>query len=145
MKNKPQIKWSFFFLCLLLIQLAAIFLLPFTILTAGIVILIDLLLWIYTVFLRNRIEISNQQKIQYASHRAQEALDYVSEDMPVGIITWDENNTFIWTNPAITKSVQDLTKEDQQDMVNELLQRAEKGKSIYKIGDILYHFDLNHE
>ncbi|MGF2941409.1 DHH family phosphoesterase [Enterococcus xiangfangensis] len=147
MKKNPQLKWSFFLLCLLLIQLAALFLLPitFNVLTAGIVILIDLLLWIYTVVLRNRIEITNQQKIQYASRRAQEALTYVSDDMPVGIITWDDDYTFSWTNPAITESVRNLTKEDQQDMINELLQRAEKGKSIYKIGTILYHFELNQE
>ena len=145
MKKNLRIKGSFFFFCLLLIQLAAIFLLPFTAVTAGIVILIDLSLWMYMIALRNRIEISNQQKIQYASHRAQEALDYVSVEMPVGIITWDDNNTFTWTNPAITESVQQLTKDDQQDMINELLQRAEKGKSIYKIDNILYHFDLNLE
>lgn len=145
MKKNLRIKGSFFFFCLLLIQLAAIFLLPFTAVTAGIVILIDLSLWMYTIVLRNRIEISNQQKIQYASHRAQEALDYVSVEMPVGIITWDDNNTFTWTNPAITESVQQLTKDDQQDMINELLQRAEKGKNIYKIDNILYHFDLNLE
>ena len=145
MKKNLRIKGSFFFFCLLLIQLAAIFLLPFTAVTAGIVILIDLSLWMYMIVLRNRIEISNQQKIQYASHRAQEALDYVSVEMPVGIITWDDNNTFTWTNPAITESVQQLTKDDQQDMINELLQRAEKGKNIYKIDNILYHFDLNLE
>lgn len=145
MKKNLRIKGSFFFFCLLLIQLAAIFLLPFTAVTAGIVILIDLSLWMYMIALRNRIEISNQQKIQYASHRAQEALDYVSVEMPVGIITWDDNNTFTWTNPAITESVQQLTKDDQQDMINELLQRAEKGKNIYKIDNILYHFDLNLE
>lgn len=145
MKKNLRIKGSFFFFCLLLIQLAAIFLLPFTAVTAGIVILIDLSLWMYMIVLRNRIEISNQQKIQYASHRAQEALDYVSVEMPVGIITWDDNNTFTWTNPAITESVQQLTKDDQQDMINELLQRAEKGKNIYKIDNILYHFDLNIE
>lgn len=145
MKKNLRIKGSFFFFCLLLIQLAAIFLLPFTAVTAGIVILIDLSLWMYMIVLRNRIEISNQQKIQYASHRAQEALDYVSVEMPVGIITWDDKNTFTWTNPAITESVQQLTKDDQQDMINELLQRAEKGKNIYKIDNILYHFDLNLE
>ncbi|WP_137663532.1 DHH family phosphoesterase [Enterococcus hulanensis] len=145
MKKNLRIKGSFFFFCLLLIQLAAIFLLPFTAVTAGIVILIDLSLWMYMIVLRNRIEISNQQKIQYASHRAQEALDYVSVEMPVGIITWDDKNTFTWTNPAITESVQQLTKDDQQDMINELLQRAEKGKNIYKINNILYHFDLNLE
>lgn len=145
MKKNLRIKGSFFFFCLLLIQLAAIFLLPFTAVTAGIVILIDLSLWMYMIVLRNRVEISNQQKIQYASHRAQEALDYVSVEMPVGIITWDDNNTFTWTNPAITESVQQLTKDDQQDMINELLQRAEKGKNIYKIDNILYHFDLNLE
>ncbi|MBO0459275.1 DHH family phosphoesterase [Enterococcus hulanensis] len=145
MKKNLRIKGSFFFFCLLLIQLAAIFLLPFTAVTAGIVILMDLSLWMYMIALRNRIEISNQQKIQYASHRAQEALDYVSVEMPVGIITWDDNNTFTWTNPAITESVQQLTKDDQQDMINELLQRAEKGKNIYKIDNILYHFDLNLE
>lgn len=145
MKKNLRIKGSFFFSCLLLIQLAAIFLLPFTAVTAGIVILIDLSLWMYMIVLRNRIEISNQQKIQYASHRAQEALDYVSVEMPVGIITWDDNNTFTWTNPAITESVQQLTKDDQQDMINELLQRAEKGKNIYKIDNILYHFELNLE
>lgn len=145
MKKNLRIKGSFFFFCLLLIQLAAIFLLPFTAVTAGIVILIDFSLWMYMIVLRNRVEISNQQKIQYASHRAQEALDYVSVEMPVGIITWDDNNTFTWTNPAITESVQQLTKDDQQDMINELLQRAEKGKNIYKIDNILYHFDLNLE
>ena len=94
MKKNPRLKWSFFLFCLLLIQLAAIFLLPFSFLTAGIVIIIDLLLWGYTIILRNRIEITNQQKIQYASRRAQEALDYVSDDMPVGIITWDDSNTY---------------------------------------------------
>lgn len=145
MKKNPSVKWSFVFLCLLMIQLIAIFVLPFTFITAGIVIIIDLLLWIYTIILRNRIEVTNQQTIQYASRHAEEALDYVSEDMPVGIITLDESNMFTWTNPAITESVQQLTKADQQDMINELLQRAEKGKSIYKIGNILYHFDLNKE
>lgn len=145
MKKYPSLKWSFFLLCLLLIQLTAIFLLAFDLLKAVIVILIDVLLWIYTIVLRNRVEITNQQKINYASRRAQEALDYVSDDMPVGIITWDEKNTFTWANPAITESIQQLTKADQQDMVNELLQRSEKGKSIYKINDVLYHFDLNQE
>ncbi|MBO0453997.1 DHH family phosphoesterase [Candidatus Enterococcus murrayae] len=145
MKKKPRTKWAFFFLCLLGIQLTAIFLLPFTFLTAAIVIIIDLLLWVYLIVLRNSIEVTNQQKIQYASQRAEEALAYVSDDMPVGIITWDENNTFTWTNPAITESVQLLTKDDQQDMVNELLQRAEKGRNIYKIDNRLYHFDLNKE
>lgn len=145
MEKNLRIKGSFFLLCLLLIQLAAIFLFPFTFFTAGIVILIDLLLLVSMIVLQKRIEISNQKKIQYASRRAQEALAYVSDDMPVGIITWDESNSFTWTNPAITESVQHLSKDDQQDMVNELLQRADKGKSIYKIGNVLYHFDLNRE
>ncbi len=145
MKKNSRLKWTFFLLCLLLIQLAVIFLSPLAILTAGIIVIIDFLLWMYTVVLRNRIEITNQQKIQYASRRAQEALSYVSEDMPVGIITWDDTNTFVWTSPAITESIQILTTADQQDMINELLQRAEKGKSIYKIDNKLYHFDLNQE
>ena len=72
MKRNSRIKWSFFLLCLLLIQLAAIFLLPFNVLTAMIVILIDLLLWFYTIALRKRVEITNQQKIQDASQHAQE-------------------------------------------------------------------------
>ena len=138
MKKNPRLKWSFLLFCLLLIQLTAIFLLPFTVLTAAIVIIIDLLLWIYTIALRNRIE-----KIQYASSKAQEAMDYVSVDMPVGIIAWDESQNFTWMNPAITEKVQHLSQADQQDMVNELLQRAEKVKSIYKIDDILYHFELD--
>ena len=145
MKRNPRMKWSFFLFCILLIQLAAIFVLPFSILSAAIVILIDLLLWFYMIALRKQTEITNQQKIRDASRYAEEALEYVSDDMPVGIITWDDDNTFIWSNPAITEKIQHLTKEDQQDMVNELLQRAEKGKSIYKIDNILYHFDLNKE
>ncbi|MGO3727312.1 MAG: DHH family phosphoesterase [Enterococcus viikkiensis] len=145
MKKNPRLKWSFLLFCLLLIQLTAIFLLPFTVWTAAIVIIIDLLLWVYTIALRNRIELTNQQKIQYASSKAQEAMDYVSVDMPVGIIAWDESQNFTWMNPAITEKVQHLSQADQQDMVNELLQRAEKGKSIYKINDILYHFELDKE
>lgn len=145
MKKNPRLKWSFLLFCLLLIQLVAIFLLPFTVLTAVIVIIIDLLLWIYTIALRNRIELTNQQQIQYASSKAQEAMDYVSVDMPVGIIAWNESQNFTWMNPAITEKVQHLSPADQQDMVNELLQRAEKGKSIYKIDDILYHFELDKE
>ncbi|MEG0750205.1 MULTISPECIES: DHH family phosphoesterase [Lactobacillales] len=145
MKKNPRLKWSFLLFCLLLIQLTAVFLLPFTVWTAAIVIIIDLLLWVYTIALRNRIELTNQQKIQYASSKAQEAMDYVSVDMPVGIIAWDESQNFTWMNPAITEKVQHLSQADQQDMVNELLQRAEKGKSIYKINDILYHFELDKE
>jgi c-di-AMP phosphodiesterase-like protein len=59
-------------------------------------------------------EITNQQKIRDASRYAEEALEYVSDDMPVGIITWDDDNTFIWSNPAITEKIQHLTKEDLQ-------------------------------
>lgn len=145
MEKISRMKWSAIFIGLLIIQIGSIFLLTANYLTAGIVILIDVLLWIYVIVLRRHIEISNQQRIQYASRRAQEALKYVSNDMPVGIITWDKDHLFTWMNPAISQKIQSLSEADQQDMVNELLQRAEKGKTVYKIESTLYHFEIDIE
>lgn len=144
MKKNPRIARSFWVLCLFLIQIVVILLFPFSnLVTVLIIISLDILLWIYLVYLYNQIKLTNQQKIKYASRRAEEVLSYVSADMPIGIITWDEAANFVWTNPAITESIQHLSVADQQDMINELLQRAEKGRSIYKINDTLYHFEIN--
>ncbi|MGM0214322.1 DHH family phosphoesterase [Enterococcus sp. AZ109] len=146
MEKNTKLRWSlFFFFLLLLLQLMAIFFLPLNYITAIIVIFIDVLLLIQIIMQQRSLQISNHQKIIQASIVAEKALDFVSEDMPVGVISWGVDRQFIWMNPYITAEVNDLTVADQQDMINELIQRDEKGKNVYKIKDTLYHFQLNKE
>lgn len=144
-KNTKSALSLFFFFLLLLIQLMAIFFLPLNYVTVTIVVFIDLLLLIQIILQQRRLQISNHQKIMQASRVAEKALDFVSEDMPVGVVSWGSDQQFIWMNPYITNEVKDLSLADQQDMINELMQRDEKGKNIYKIKDTLYHFQLNKE
>ncbi|EOH91245.1 DHH family phosphoesterase [Enterococcus pallens] len=146
MKKNTKFTLSlFFFFLLLLIQLMAIFFLPLNYVSAAIVVFIDLLLLVQIVLQHRRLQISNHQKIMQASRVAEKALDYVSEDMPVGVISWGTDYQFIWMNPYITDKVKELSLADQQDMINELIQRDERGKNVYKIKDTLYHFQLNKE
>ncbi|GCF92402.1 DHH family phosphoesterase [Enterococcus florum] len=142
-KNKRFIFSLFFFFLLLLIQLSAILFLPLNYVTASIVVVIDLLLLGQIIAQHKRLQISNHEKIMRASRVAEQALDFVSEDMPVGVISWGTDYQFVWTNPYITEEVHDLSLEEQQNVIKELIQQDEKKKSIYKIKDTLYHFQIN--
>lgn len=133
------------FFILLLVQLAVIFIIRIHFITALVVAVIDCLFLAQMIVQRHRLQISNRHKIQQASRIAEHSLEFVSVDMPVGVIVWQTDFSFAWTNPYIADQVADLRLEDQQDMINELIQRAEKNKSIYRIGDVLYQFQLNLE
>lgn len=144
MRKNAKLNWPFLiFFFLILVQIAVVLSFALPAIAAALVVIIDLLLLAYLMVTRQKIMISNQQKIMQASHIAEEALDYVSDDMPVGIIVWNEDLSFNWINPYIMEKVNQLNNDDQKDMINELIQRNGKPKHTYKIDDVIYHFELN--
>lgn len=144
MRKTANLNWPFLiFLVLLVMQFLAIVFLPINLVTIIIVVLIDFMLLGFLFVERNNVMITNQQKITQASEVAEDALTYVSKEMPVGIIVWNEKQIFTWTNPYITEKVSQMNQADQQDMINELIQRNEKEKYNYRLDDTVFRFNLD--
>jgi c-di-AMP phosphodiesterase-like protein len=113
-------------------------------LVAGLLILnVVLVNWI--LYLIKKMEISNTEKIREASTIAEQSLDYAFNEVSVGIINYDPvTKEAKWLNPF----AEGIFQKDGQALISpELIATyvslAEKGKDIFKVGDNVYRFNVD--
>ena len=85
---------------LLLVEFLLYFLLTNKWLLLAVIIALDIFLLVVIRLLIRDVEITNVEKIQEASSIAEQSLDYVVNEVPVGIITYNgETRAVEWLNP----------------------------------------------
>ena len=68
----------------------------------AVIIALDIFLLVVIRLLIRDVEITNVEKIQEASSIAEQSLDYVVNEVPVGIITYNgETRAVEWLNPYL--------------------------------------------
>ena len=80
---------------LLLVEFLLYFLLTNKWLLLAVIIALDIFLLVVIRLLIRDVEITNVEKIQEASSIAEQSLDYVVNEVPVGIITYNETKIFL--------------------------------------------------
>ncbi|MCB5954813.1 DHH family phosphoesterase [Enterococcus sp. CWB-B31] len=96
-----------------------------------------------------RLELSNIEKIREATIKAEDSIDFAINEVPVGIITYDEKTKQpIWLNPYAEEVFYSneqkrllLTSED----VLSYISLFEKGKDIFVVEDEVFRFKINIE
>jgi c-di-AMP phosphodiesterase-like protein len=113
-------------------------------LVAGLLVL-NMILANWILYLVKRMEISNSEKIREASTIAEQSLDYAFNEVSVGIINYDPvTKEAKWLNPF----AEGIFEKDGQALISpELIATyvslAEKGKDIFKVGNNVYRFNVD--
>ncbi len=132
---------------LLLVEFLLYFLLTNKWLLLAVIIALDIFLLVVIRLLIRDVEITNVEKIQEASSIAEQSLDYVVNEVPVGIITYNgETRAVEWLNPyaaSIFNKDNQLTLTASQ--VTSYLELAERNQDIFTIDENTYRFSVNKE
>ena len=123
---------------LLLVEFLLYFLLTNKWLLLAVIIALDIFLLVVIRLLIRDVEITNVEKIQEASSIAEQSLDYVVNEVPVGIITYNgETRAVEWLNPyaaSIFNKDNQLTLTASQ--VTSYLELAERNQDILRLTKI---------
>lgn len=132
---------------LLLVEFLLYYLLTNKWLLLAVIIALDIFLLVVIRLLIRDVEITNVEKIQEASSIAEQSLDYVVNEVPVGIITYNgETRAVEWLNPyaaSIFNKDNQLTLTASQ--VTSYLELAERNQDIFTIDENTYRFSVNKE
>ena len=124
--------------CLLLVEFLLYFLLTNKWSLLAVIIALDIFLLVVIRLLIRDVEITNVEKIQEASSIAEQSLDYVVNEVPVGIITYNgETRAVEWLNPyaaSIFNKDNQLTLTASQ--VTSYLELAERNQDILRLTKI---------
>lgn len=147
MKNKREYRYQILLLIIAcLLEIALINTLPNKTFLMIAVVMINLLIWVSFYFKNRETIISNQAKIEEATEIANQSISYVSEEMPVGIIVWDEKKKATWMNDFASNFLKNSQLEANQ-FVGKTLDTHEKGRSNLTFNDdaTTFKFYLNLE
>ena len=146
-KKRIQKNGFLIVVCLLLVEFLLYFLLTNKWLLLAVIIALDIFLLVVIRLLIRDVEITNVEKIQEASSIAEQSLDYVVNEVPVGIITYNgETRAVEWLNPyaaSIFNKDNQLTLTASQ--VTSYLELAERNQDIFTIDENTYRFSVNKE
>lgn len=149
MKQTRLKRITLFFIFLFIFQMGLVFFLSNKVIIIAILAVINLYLINRILNLIKRLELSNIEKIREATINAEDSIDFAINEVPVGIITYNERTKQpIWLNPyaeEVFYSSEEhqlmLTKED----ILSYISSFEKGKDIFKVGNEIFRFKMNME
>lgn len=144
MKLTSQKEWIGVLL-LILIQVVLTILIPVPWFAAVLAVCVDAILLYSILVVKRTLQLTNTEKIRQASTLAEETLSFVSEDMPVGILTWDEQEKISWINPYLEDILRHQTVSQKEQLVRTLLERSRKRNQYFQIDNSHYRFILNQE
>jgi c-di-AMP phosphodiesterase-like protein len=147
MEKKQLRRYEGVFVFLFLIEFFLCMFVPNRYILFAVIMLINLYILYQIRVLTKKIKISNEDKIKKASTIAEESLDYVVNEVPVGIVSFNSATKEVeWMNPyAELVFNKDNQKVLQATQIEEYIRLANKNKDILKIGDQVYRFKLNEE
>ncbi|MBL1229316.1 DHH family phosphoesterase [Enterococcus sp. BWB1-3] len=149
MKQMRLKKVFLFFVFLFVFEMGAVYFISNKVIITSILAVINLYLINRMLKLIKRLELSNIEKIREATIKAEDSIDFAINEVPVGIITYDEKTKQpIWLNPYAEEVFYSneqkrllLTSED----VLSYISLFEKGKDIFVVEDEVFRFKINIE
>lgn len=143
MKTYGSKRSLFILIGLLILQLILIVLLPYRWLIGILLVLSDIVVFWHRWREQRQLHLTNREMIEKATAVAENSLKYVSQDMPVGIISWDELNKISWMNPYMNHYLHDRSLAEQQRFVQQLLNKKERKQNTYELDSTMFRFFLD--
>ncbi|MFV0560394.1 MAG: DHH family phosphoesterase [Enterococcus sp.] len=141
-KSNPKAR-ALFFIILLLLEALLIILVPFRLISAIVILLINLYIFRYWLQVRQWLILKNKEKIQQASQIAETSLSYVSEIMPVGIISFLPTEQQIdWLNP-LALDIKEKANLNEQELLESFFSARQKKKSLIYLAERTFQFYLD--
>lgn len=144
--DKEKIKVSpspLLILLLILAEVLVVLLMPFRLISALFILIVNLFCIRYGLQMKRWLTLRNRDKIQQASTVAESNLNYVSEIMPVGIISYQPaTQTIDWLNP-FALNVKDQSSLLETDLLETFFSAKEKKKNQVYLADKTFQFELD--
>lgn len=144
--DKEKIKVSpspLLILLLILAEVLVVLLMPFRLISALFILIVNLFCIRYGLKMKRWLTLRNRDKIQQASTVAESNLNYVSEIMPVGIISYQPaTQTIDWLNP-FALNVKDQSSLLETDLLETFFSAKEKKKNQVYLADKTFQFELD--
>lgn len=132
-----------FILLLIIIEVFVVLVNPFRLISALIILGINIFCIQYGLKMKRWLTLQNREKIQKASTVAESNLSYVSEIMPVGIISYQPTTQKIeWLNP-FALGIKDKSALSEEDFLDAFFIAKEKKKNQLYLADKTFQFELD--
>lgn len=132
-----------FIILFILIEVLVILFMPFRIVSALVVLVLNILGLRYWLKMKRWLTLRNREKIQQASTVAETHLSYVSEIMPVGIVSYQPMTQKIdWMNP-FALGIKDQSALTEDELLDAFFSAKEKKKNQLYLADKTFQFDLD--
>ncbi len=132
-----------FILLFILIEVLVILFMPFRFVSALVILIMNVVCIRYWLKMRRWLTLRNREKIQQASTVAETNLAYVSEIMPVGIISYQPTTQKIeWLNP-FALGIKDQSALSEDELLDAFFAAKEKKKNQLYLADKTFQFDLD--
>lgn len=132
-----------FIILFILIEVLVILFMPFRFVSALVVLVLNILWLRYWLKVKRWLTLRNREKIQQASTVAETHLAYVSEIMPVGIISYQPMTQKIdWMNP-FALGIKDQSALSEDELLDAFFAAKEKKKNQLYLADKTFQFDLD--
>jgi len=127
----------------ILIEILVILFMPFRFVSALVVLVLNILWLRYWLKVKRWLTLRNREKILQASTVAETHLAYVSEIMPVGIISYQPMTQKIdWMNP-FALGIKDQSALSEDELLDAFFAAKEKKKNQLYLADKTFQFDLD--
>lgn len=90
---------------------------------------------------KQRMQLSQDEIVKQTTQTVEESIEYVSQEMPVGILVWKKDKVIEWLNPYAEEILD--TPEIQTQFLESLFFAQAEGKSTITVGEQIFRFSIN--